>query len=92
MKELVEKYLDTDCYCVIEGGPELAAKISDYPWDLICFTGSTAKGRLVAQAAGKNLIPCILELGGKCPAIIDTSADIDFTAKKIAFAKFINSG
>ena len=48
MKELVEKYLDNDCYVVIEGGPELAAKISDYPWDLICFTGSTQKGKLVA--------------------------------------------
>jgi len=40
-------------------------------FDLICFTGSTDKGKLVSQAAAKNLIPCIMELGGKCPAIID---------------------
>lgn len=41
VKKLVDKYLDTTCIQVIEGGPEVAAKISNYPWDLICFTGST---------------------------------------------------
>ena len=46
----------------------------------------------MAEAAGKNLIPCILELGGKCPAVIDVSADIDHTASTIAFARFINAG
>jgi acyl-CoA reductase-like NAD-dependent aldehyde dehydrogenase len=59
---------------------------------LICFTGSTQKGKLVAEAAAKNLIPCILELGGKCPAVVDTTANIDFAASKIAFARFNNSG
>lgn len=92
MKKLVQKYLDTDCYTVIEGGVEIASRISNYPWDLICFTGSTLKGRMVAEAAAKNLIPCILELGGKCPAIVDTCADIDWAAQKIVFARFNNSG
>ena len=50
------------------------------------------KGKLVAEAAGKNLVPCILELGGKCPVIVDHNADIDLAAKKIAFARFNNSG
>lgn len=50
------------------------------------------KGKLVAEAAAKNLVPCILELGGKCPVVVDTSADIDFAATKIAFARFNNSG
>jgi len=59
---------------------------------LICFTGSTIKGKLVAEAAAKNLIPCILELGGKCPSVVDTSADIDFAASKVAFGRFNNSG
>ena len=92
IKKLVNKYLDKSCYEVIEGGPEVAAKIGTYLWDLICFTGSTQKGKLVAETAAKNLIPCILELGGKCPAIIDDSADLDFAASKIAFARFNNSG
>jgi aldehyde dehydrogenase (NAD+) len=77
---------------VIEGGPEVAAKISGYKWDLICFTGSTMKGKLVAEAAGRNLVPCIMELGGKCPAIVDTCADLDWAASKIAFARFNNAG
>ena len=46
----------------------------------------------MAEAAAKNLIPCILELGGKCPAVVDTTADVDFAAAKIAFARFNNSG
>jgi acyl-CoA reductase-like NAD-dependent aldehyde dehydrogenase len=77
---------------VIEGGVDIASKICNYPWDLICFTGSTPKGKLVAEAAGKNLIPCILELGGKCPAVVDVTADIDFAASKVAGARFTNSG
>lgn len=48
LKELVDRYLDTSAYAVIEGGPEVAAEIGNHPWDLICFTGSTQKGKLVA--------------------------------------------
>lgn len=92
MKTLVENYLDRDCFAVIEGGPEVAMEITKHPWDLICFTGSTMKGKLVAEAAAKNLVPCILELGGKCPGIVDTSADIDLAAQKIVFSRFVNSG
>lgn len=92
IKQLVERYLDQECFSVIEGGPEVAAKISGYPWDLICFTGSTMKGKLVAEAAAKNLVPCILELGGKCPVVVDETADLDFAASKVVFARFNNSG
>lgn len=60
--------------------------------DKIIFTGSTEKGKLVAAAAAKNLVPCILELGGKCPMIIDKSADLDFAAAKAATMGFFNSG
>ena len=47
---------------------------------------------MVAEAAGKHLTPCIMELGGKCPAVVDENANIDFTASKIAFARMNNSG
>ena len=50
------------------------------------------KGKLVAEAAAKNLIPCILELGGKCPAVVDETADVDFAAAKVVWARFNNSG
>lgn len=56
------------------------------------FTGSTEKGKLVAEAAAKNLTPCILELGGKCPAVVSNSANIKFAAFKTATSKFGNSG
>jgi len=61
-------------------------------FDQIIFTGSTEKGKLVAAAAAKNLVPCILELGGKCPMIIDESCDLNYTAKKAAAMAFLNSG
>jgi len=47
---------------------------------------------MVAEAAAKHLTPCLLELGGKCPAVIDESADIDFAARKCCLARFQNSG
>jgi acyl-CoA reductase-like NAD-dependent aldehyde dehydrogenase len=60
--------------------------------DKIIFTGSTEKGKLVAASAAKNLVPCILELGGKSPVIIDKSANIPYAALKTAFASFFNYG
>jgi aldehyde dehydrogenase (NAD+) len=59
---------------------------------MICFTGSTETGRLVAIEAAKNLTPCLLELGGKCPVIVDETADIDSAIKRIIFGKFLNCG
>lgn len=92
IKKLVEKYLDANCYRVLLGGVDLSIQITKYPFDLICFTGSTEKGKLVAEAAAKNLVPCILELGGKCPTIVDESGDPDFAAYKIVSSKFQNAG
>jgi aldehyde dehydrogenase (NAD+) len=92
MTQIIEKYLDKRAFRVVEGGGDVAAVITTLNFDVIAFTGSPMKGKLVAAAAGKNLVKCILELGGKCPAIIDDSADIDFAAKKVAFARFTNHG
>jgi aldehyde dehydrogenase (NAD+) len=89
---LISKYLDSGCFSVITGGPEVAQSIVQAKFDMIVFTGSPQKGKLVAEAAAKNLIPCILELGGKCPVIVDDSADIDHAAKKIVFGRYTNSG
>jgi len=61
-------------------------------FDMFCFTGSTQKGKLVAEAAGRNLVPCVLELGGKSPAIIDETADATLAAKKVLFGKMPNLG
>ena len=62
------------------------------PFDHLIFTGSTRVGRIVAEAAGRNLTPVTLELGGKSPAIVDRSADLDEAAERIAYAKLLNAG
>lgn len=59
---------------------------------MICFTGSTTTGKSVAIEAAKNLTPCILELGGKCPVIVDETADIESAVMRILFGKFTNCG
>ena len=92
MRDIIEKYLDPECFKVLEGGAEIATALTSKKFDLICFTGSTMKGKLVAQAAAKNLVPVILELGGKCPVVIDETASLDYAARKIAMARFFNSG
>lgn len=92
MKKFTETYLDKDYIVCIEGAVDVAVAINQLPLDLICFTGSTMVGKLIAQTAAKNLTPCILELGGKCPLIVDHNAQMDFSSAKIAFGKTINSG
>jgi aldehyde dehydrogenase (NAD+) len=71
---------------------EVAKAATRLPVDIICFTGSTLTGRLVAIEAAKNLVPCILELGGKCPVIIDETAKIETAVNRILFGKFLNCG
>ena len=60
VKKLFDKYLDSDFYQVIEGKVEVAKAVTRLPFDVICFTGSTMTGRLVAMEAAKNLVPCLL--------------------------------
>ena len=92
IKYLFDTYLDTSCYTVLEGAIKVASTIAYYKWDLIIFTGSPEKGKLIAKAAAENLIPCILELGGKCPTIIDKGADLNNAALKICTFKYANCG
>ncbi|MBZ0221788.1 MAG: coniferyl aldehyde dehydrogenase [Dokdonella sp.] len=77
---------------VINGNAEVGKAFASLPFDHLLFTGSTAVGRLVAQAAAKNLTPVTLELGGKSPAIIDASANLALAAERIAFGKLLNAG
>ncbi|KIZ41942.1 MULTISPECIES: coniferyl aldehyde dehydrogenase [Rhodopseudomonas] len=71
---------------------DIAEAFAALPFDHLLFTGSTRVGRLVAEAAGRNLTPVTLELGGKSPTIIDRSADLDQAAARIAYAKLLNAG
>ncbi len=69
-----------------------AALASSGSFDHIVFTGSRAAGARVAEAAGRTLTPVTLELGGKCPALIDEKANIRLAARRLAWGKFLNAG
>jgi coniferyl-aldehyde dehydrogenase len=77
---------------VVTGDAAMGRAFAALPFDHLVFTGSTAVGREVAQAAAKNLTPVTLELGGKSPAIIDASCDLDLIADRLAWGKLINAG
>ena len=77
---------------VINGGLPTATAFADLRFDHIFFTGSPKVGRLIAVAAGRNLVPVTLELGGKNPAIVAPDADIADAAARIAAARLVNNG
>ncbi|RXM21997.1 aldehyde dehydrogenase family protein, partial [Citrobacter sp. AAK_AS5] len=68
LAEAVARRFGDDEVAVIQGGPDVAAAFTALPFDHLLFTGSTRVGRIVAEAAAKNLTPVTLELGGKSPA------------------------
>ena len=90
--EMVPKYLDPEAVAVAEGGIPETTALLDEKWDLIFFTGSPPVGKIVHQAAAKNLTPAVLELGGKSPTIVHSSAHIKTAARRIAYGRFMNSG
>lgn len=77
---------------VVQGGVELSKQLLVERWDKIFFTGSTKVGKIVLEAAAKNLTPVVLELGGKNPVIVDKDANLIVAAKRIIWGKFINAG
>ena len=92
LARLIGQAFVLDELCVVLGDGQLAANFSSLPFDHLFFTGSTAVGRQVAQAAAANLTPTTLELGGKSPCIIDASCDLNQAAMKIAHGKLLNAG
>ncbi|WP_423455172.1 coniferyl aldehyde dehydrogenase [Ottowia sp. VDI28] len=91
--ELVAKYFTRDEFSVVQGGADVAAEFAALPFDHLFFTGSTAVGRKVAEAAARNLTPVTLELGGKSPCIVDPSCtDLAEAVLKIAHGKLLNAG
>ncbi|TKY48379.1 Aldehyde dehydrogenase family 3 member F1 [Spatholobus suberectus] len=84
-------YLDNNAIKVIQGGPEVGEQLLQQRWDKIFFTGSAKVGRIVMSAAAVHLTPVTLELGGKCPALVDSlsaSWDREVAVKRILVAKF----
>lgn len=77
---------------VAEGGKEVVSALIHTSFDYIFFTGSTEIGRIVMEAAAKNLVPVTLELGGKSPCIVERDAELDMAAHRIVWGKFLNAG
>jgi len=75
----------------VEGGGETGANLINYV-DLVCFTGSVATGREVAETAARRFIPAYLELGGKDPAIVLESANLDLATSAILWGAVVNTG
>lgn len=92
LERAVAEAFAPDEMSVVTGDASVGQAFSHLPFDHLFFTGSTPVGRLVAQAAAANLTPVTLELGGKSPAIIDSSADLDEAAQRIAYGKLLNAG
>jgi aldehyde dehydrogenase (NAD+) len=92
VRQVIEHAGLGDEVAVITGGPEVAEALLKLPFDHICYVGNNRIGRLIMEAAAKNFAGVTLEMGGKNPAVIDASADIEDAAAKLAFARHIING
>jgi len=80
-----------DAFAYTEGASKTGANVIELV-DLICFTGSVETGRKVGEAAAKRFIPAFLELGGKDPAIVLASADLELATSAILWGSVVNAG
>ncbi len=92
LKRLIESHFDSSFITVVEGGADITTMLLRERFDYIFFTGGTIVGKIVMEAATRNLTPVTLELGGKSPAIVAKDADLDIAAKRIAWGKYMNAG
>lgn len=88
----ISEKFDADEIYVVNGGAKVGAAFCALPFDHLVFTGSTSVGRMVMRAASENLVPVTLELGGKSPAIIGETADLERAATRILHGKIFNAG
>ena len=92
IEDMISKTFDSNYIAVVQGNRDVNTTLLTQRWDIIFFTGSPDLGKKVMAAAAQHLTPVVLELGGKSPCIINKDADIDITAKRLAWGKTLNSG
>jgi aldehyde dehydrogenase (NAD+) len=92
ISDMIEERLDPKFFRALQGDHVVGGELCSMKFDLIAFTGGSEIGKKVAEAAARNLVPCVLELGGKNPCVVDRTADIDYAAKKITNGRFTNFG
>lgn len=92
LAEIIPQYLDTEAFAVVEGAVDETTALLKQQFDHILYTGGEVVGKIVMRAAAEYLTPVTLELGGKSPCIVDSSADFNVTAARIVWSKWMNSG
>ncbi|WP_411576677.1 aldehyde dehydrogenase family protein [Streptomyces mutabilis] len=92
LRQMMAEAFDPAQVTVVTGGLELARQFPTLPWDHLLYTGNPEVGRLVARAAAENLVPTTLELGGKCPAIVNVDSVTADTVAQIVGAKLVKNG
>jgi aldehyde dehydrogenase (NAD+) len=89
---MIAETFEPSYIAAVEGGIEVSRPLLEERFDYIFFTGSTAVGKAVMQAAANHLTPLTLELGGKSPCVVDSEAHIGIAANRIVWGKFWNAG
>ncbi|MEL7281577.1 MAG: coniferyl aldehyde dehydrogenase [Pseudomonadota bacterium] len=92
LERVISDAFDVHEVAIVPGGPDVAQALTELPLDHLLFTGSTRVGRKVALAAAQNLTPVTLELGGKSPVVLDSTADLDVAIKRVVRGKMFNAG
>jgi acyl-CoA reductase-like NAD-dependent aldehyde dehydrogenase len=92
MEKIFRDNFDPAFLTVVTGGPEIAGQLLQERYDHIFYTGGARIGKLVMEAASRHLTPVTLELGGKSPCIVDADVHLEYTARRIVWAKFFNAG
>ena len=92
IEKLIGECFDPEYIAVVTGGRQENAALLEQKFDLVFFTGSQKVGKEVLRHTAETLTPAVLELGGKSPCIIDSTAKIKLAAKRIVFGKFLNCG
>lgn len=92
LRNMLNSIFDAEFVTVVEGDVEVTTRLLEQKFDKIFFTGSTQVGKIIQRKAADNLTPTVLELGGKSPCVISSSANLDIAAKRIVFGKFVNAG
>lgn len=91
-EKIINETFTPEYIALLQGDASITTELLKNKSDYIFFTGSTAVGKIVAKSAAEFLTPFTLELGGKSPAIIDDTCDLDLTTKRIVWGKLINGG
>lgn len=92
IKKLISECFDPRYVAVVTGGREENAALLEQKFDFVFFTGSQSVGKEVLRHTAETLTPAVLELGGKSPCIVDSTAKLPLAAKRIVFGKFLNCG